>query len=321
MNSPLPYFAEPVLLIGFNRPDLLVQVIERLRTAQPRRVYIAIDGPRSGHPDDPWKVQACRDAALTIDWTSDLHLLFHEENLGCGRAVSAALAWFFSCEERGVIIEDDILPAPSFLEFCSTLLDRYAQNPQVGSISGCNLVPDYAMSTPETQYRFSQITHVWGWATWRRAWEHYRFDLSDWRAQLSTETLWRCTGGSLTGTLHWGAAFDAVRRGLIDTWDIQWVFSSMCAGQLTATTNVNLASNQGFEREPTHPVPVAPAQQPVGRIDAPISSVPVRVDTRADAWTLKHHFQAPARAAMAVRSRDPYFAEFVREIRELSSAR
>lgn len=73
---------EPLLLIAFNRPEHFEQLIERLRETQPQRIYVAIDGPRLGHATDAERVARTRELVQTIDWTTDVHTLFQDTNLG-----------------------------------------------------------------------------------------------------------------------------------------------------------------------------------------------------------------------------------------------
>ncbi len=183
--------AEPVLIIAFNRPDHLKALIERLREIKPRTIYLAVDGPRG--PRDEAQVRECQALAGTIDWTGDVHTQFQESNLGCGEGVTAAITWFFDNVDRGIILEDDIIPEPSFFPFCTELLDRYENDERVFAISGCNPVPSHAQSDPEAAYRFAQVTHVWGWATWKRSWQRYQLAMDDWYRRMSVTDFWRRT--------------------------------------------------------------------------------------------------------------------------------
>ena len=112
--TPRMQIDEPLLIIGFNRPDHMRVLIERLREIEPRNIYVAIDGPRSDRPDEREMVERCRNLVDEIDWEAEVETLFQEDNLGCGLGVSTAIAWFFDHEERGIILEDDIIPDPSF---------------------------------------------------------------------------------------------------------------------------------------------------------------------------------------------------------------
>jgi hypothetical protein len=278
--------SEPLLLIAFNRPDNFGQLIARLRETQPQRIFVAIDGPRPGHPTDADRVEQTRALVSTIDWTDDVQTLFQGSNLGCGHGVSTAITWFFSQVERGIILEDDILPRESFFGFCSELLDRYADDPRVLSISGCNFVPPEFITQPGP-YRFSRVPHIWGWATWRHVWAQHDLDMSDWRQRMSMRKLWEVSGHSPGGMVFWRSIFDLMARDRIDTWDMQFVFLGMERGMYTATANVNLVDNVGFGETATH-TEVRPSYlRPSEDIRLPIGEMPVRVDEKADAWSRK----------------------------------
>lgn len=88
---------------------------------------MAADGPRADHRGgEGEKVRAVRNYILSsIDWNCEVKTLFRDENLGCKRAVSSAIDWFFSHVEEGIILEDDCVPDQSFFPFCQELLERY----------------------------------------------------------------------------------------------------------------------------------------------------------------------------------------------------
>lgn len=283
---------EPVLVMAFNRPDHLAVLLTRLREVRPTRIYVAIDGPRAARDGEGDRVQACRDLVATIDWDCEVHTLFQDANLGCGMGVSTAISWFFAQEERGIILEDDIIPDPTFFGFCTELLDRYEHDHRVFAISGCNFVPPSAQGHPEHAYRFSQVPHIWGWATWRRSWAQHRLDIAGWRSVLPPHRLWARAGHSLPASVYWASTFELLARKEVDTWDGQFVLASMVSGQLTATSNVNLIENIGFGADATHTVEDRDELQPIRPMRLPTAPVPVVLDSRADAWTRKHHFRA-----------------------------
>ena len=233
----------------------------------------------------------CRALAAAIDWPCQIATLFQQVNLGCGLGVSTALTWFFSHEERGIILEDDILPELSFFPFCTELLDRYQDDPRVFAISGCNYVPPEAITGPGA-YRFSRVSHIWGWATWRRSWDLHRLDISDWRARLPMRVRWAATGRSLAGLAYWSSTFTLLARQQVDTWDGQLVLAAMADGGLTATSNINLVENLGFGPTATHTVRRPEYLREVESIELPTTPVEVVVDERADAWTRRFHFGA-----------------------------
>lgn len=282
---------EPVLVMGFNRPDHLAAVMDRLREVRPLHLSVAIDGWRPERDGERERVLACRDLVNGIDWPCEVTTLFQDRNLGCGAGVTAAISWFLERHGRGIILEDDIVPEHSFFPFCEELLVRYEHDERVLAISGCNFVPPQAQSHPELPYRFSQVPHIWGWATWARAWATHRLDIRGWRRRLPLPQLLR-RSGSMGGALYWASTFELLARGEVDTWDGQLVLAAMESGQLTATSNVNLIRNIGFGDLATHTKVDRQDLQPTGEVVLPLADVPVELDARADAWTRTHHFGA-----------------------------
>lgn len=284
--------AEPILVIAFNRPDHLAVLMHRLRGVQPARLYVAIDGPRAHRDGELARVQQCRDIVTTVDWPCVVHTLFQDENLGCGAGVTTAISWFFENEDRGIILEDDIIPDPSFFPYCEELLERYENDERVFAVSGCNFVPPKYQSRPDLPYRFSQVPHIWGWATWRRSWAKHRLNIENWRERLPLATLWSRVDHSIPGAVYWSSTFELLARKEVDTWDGQLVLAAMADDQWTATSNVNLIQNIGFDEHATHTLVDRQELLPIERIHLPLEYVPVVHDAKADAWTRKHHFLA-----------------------------
>ena len=286
--------ADPLLLIAFNRPQQFKMVIDRLRTTQPSRIYVAVDGPRADKPNDEVLVQRCRDLVREIDWPAEIHTLFQDRNLGCGLGVSTAISWLFENEERGIILEDDVLPQKSFFPFCSELLDRYADDDRVLAISGCNFVPPEYQQRHDLPYRFSRVPHIWGWATWRRSWLLHSLDMRDWRQRLPSRKLWTVSGRSLHGLIFWRSIFDLMASQKVDTWDMQLVFEGMARNMWTATSNVNLIDNIGFGDLATHTYDRPAYLRPSEEMTFPLANVPVHVDEQADEWSRREVFGATA---------------------------
>lgn len=307
----------PVLVTAFNRPHLLESLLDRLRSSGVTRLYVSLDGPRTGNTLDSAGVERCVALANEITWAREVKVHVNSINQGCGRAVSSALEWFFSCEEAGIVLEDDILPDPTFLHFASTLLKQYRDDERILAISGCCLVPSVEVSDPLRPYRFSRVPHVWGWAAWRHTWAHYQFDMSDWRSLLGASALWEATQGSLAATLYWGFVFDCIRRGSLDTWDAQWVLAAFRSGRFVATSNINLTENRGFGSGATHTRLSTWTPPKAEATHGALGEVPVVWDRRADRWVHAHHFRVRSHLSQALLDEDPYFTSFRDEVRDL----
>ncbi len=239
-----------VLFLVFNRPDTTRQVFETIKSAQPPRLYVAADGPRTDHEGEREKCEQVRQIVSAVNWPCDLKTLFRDDNLGCKMGVSEGINWFFENEEEGIILEDDVLPIPSFFQYCEELLERYRHNDRVGVISGCNLVSRRFM--PKESYFFSRYNHVWGWASWRRAWKLYDVTMQEWPHWRDRGGLTSISDGNQLFERHWRDAFDTAFLGGINTWDYQWTFTCWLHGMITALPAHNQTRNLGFGQDAVH---------------------------------------------------------------------
>lgn len=163
-------FNSAILLLIFNRLDTTQLVFEAIQKVKPPRLYIASDGARIDKLSEDSLVGDVRNYVINnIDWDCEVKTLFREENLGCKLAVSGAISWFFQNEGHGIILEDDCLPDHSFFRFCEEMLLKYSDDERIGMISGDNF--QFGGSQVEDSYYFSRYPHIWGWATWKRAWK------------------------------------------------------------------------------------------------------------------------------------------------------
>lgn len=236
----------PVLLLGFNRPDKLEKVIEATRAATPSQVFLAVDGPRPGHPTDRERVDAVVRSAERLDWGCEVKVLAQPHNLGCGRAVAAGITWFFSEVPAGIVLEDDCLPSPSFFRFCSELLERHLTDSTTWMISGFNYVEQWR---PEVATHFRAEGGAWGWATWADRWQHFDPTMAGW-GDFGYDVLERLCGSNFAREMR--AGYDGTAAGLIDTWDYQWSWTRLSRGGSTLVPSKSLITNIGAGLDSTH---------------------------------------------------------------------
>lgn len=231
---------KPILFLIFNRPDTTQKVFEQIRLAKPQRLYLASDGSRASKEGEAETVATVRKWVLdNIDWPCEVKTLFREENLGCGKAVSGAITWFFSQEESGIILEDDCLPNQSFFKYCEELLDRYKDDKRIWHIAGDNPLGEWDCNS---SYYFSKIQHCWGWASWADRWQEYDFDLKNY----SPENIKNFSDDKYVQR-YWANILTKMQNHEIDTWDYQWTLKTVENKGLCINPTRNLVSNIGFE--------------------------------------------------------------------------
>jgi hypothetical protein len=252
-------FEVPVLLIIFNRPDVTAEVVAALRKVRPQRLFIAADGPRLNFETDAELCRRTREIASNPDWECEVTTLFQKENLGVGRGPNAALSWFFEQVEEGIILEDDCLPSRSFFEFSAYCLDKYRDNPRVATVSGNFFLPH--LLRMQQPYYFSKYFQVWGWATWRRTWQHYRFDLS-FLPEAEWDRISQDNSATQVEAKYWQYVARALAKGTIDSWDFQLSLICWKEKMLHIAPAKNLVKNIGFRADASHTV----LESPMGRL-------------------------------------------------------
>jgi hypothetical protein len=240
-----------VLFLVYNRPYITEQSFEAIRRSKPERLYIAADGPNYDVPGELEKCEKVRQIVTAVDWDCEVLTLFRDENLGCKKAVSSAIDWFFYHEKEGIILEDDCLPSKSFFRFCRELLEKHRDDERIMHISGTNL--HFGKVFGEGSYFFSRYNLVWGWATWRRAWKYYDVDMKsfpEFKKRYDLENILT----TYKEFMRRMVVYDAVYKNEIETWDFQWHYATRINNGLAIHPNVNLVQNIGFSEEATHTI-------------------------------------------------------------------
>ena len=257
-----------VAMLIFNRPDLTRRVFEQVRLARPQKLLIVADGPRPERSGENELCARTREVFDAVDWQCQVSTNYAAQNMGCRERVSSGINWVFDQVGEAIILEDDCLPDPSFFPYCEELLARYRDDKRIMGLSGVNFRRRPARS--QDSYSFSRYMHVWGWASWSRAWQYY-----DVNAQLWPELR---DGGWLEDVLsdrravsYWTRIYQDVYDGLIDTWDYQWQLTVWLQNGLVALPNRNLISNIGFSAGATHTTQNSPlANLPLQALELPI---------------------------------------------------
>lgn len=241
-------FETPVALFLFNRPWHTAKVFERIAAIRPTRLFLVADGPRSDEERE--KCAEARSVVEHVDWPCQVHREYSDMNLGIGKRAPSGLDRVFEQVDHAIILEDDCLPDLSFFTYCGALLHRYATDDRIMTISG----ETYWSGTPDWNYsyHFSNYALMWGWATWRRAWKLFDWDLRTWpdiKASRAWETFW----GSNLEKEYWAPVLDSIMKGgLAECHDYRWLYTCWSENGLTIHPAKNLVSNIGFGLEASH---------------------------------------------------------------------
>lgn len=291
MSNPL--FQTAILLIVFNRPQMGRRVFDRIRAVRPARLFIACDGPRHDHPGEEERIQEARQIVSAVDWKCDVKTRFLKENTGCRSAVPSAISWFFSEAKEGIVFEEDCLPDPTFFQYCRELLKRYRDDERIMNISGVNSLLRGAKL--RDSYYFSRYPHIWGWASWRRAWQNYSSDMPDYPDFVESGGLSACFPNPIERK-RWKEILDKVYYGApaFNTWDAQWSYAHFKNNALSVTPRNNLVENIGCTPNAIHTADNPFAGIPATPADFPLQHPPFLLrNTELDRQTFQCDYANP----------------------------
>lgn len=245
----------PVLMVFFNRAEPLKKVFEAVRVAKPSKLFLAQDGAREGKASDVENVEKCRQVVSHIDWECEVFYNYSDVNLGCGKRMSSAISWAFESVDRLMILEDDCVPGADFFPFCEELLEKYKDNPGISMISAMNHLEEYHNFNDDS-YIFCNSGAIWGWATWKRQWELYDFEMNfvdrlNAFEKIKNSHYLKCYKRDL---LAQGIdRYKVLKEGKkLSSWTFQFNMIRFLNHQLSIVPSVNMVSNIGLTSESTH---------------------------------------------------------------------
>ncbi len=280
----------PILILIFNRPEKVKQLIAVLGKIKPKTLYVSADGPRTQVTTDLKKCADTRALFSKLPWPCTVHTNFSDHNLGCKQGPVTGISWFFSQVEAGIILEDDCIPDPSFFKFCTTLLTHYKDDERVMHISGNNFQDGVIHG--DGSYYFSLYTHSWGWATWRRAWQKYDSALAQFKNFDQSHKI-KQLPLSKDAQNFWIKNFRyTINRN--DSWDSLWLYTVWHSGGVAILPNKNLVTNIGFDDEATHTfTPNQTANRETEKITIITDPTSQEIQIEADEITFRRHFYRP----------------------------
>ena len=238
----------PVAIIFYNRPGHLQLLLNVLATVRPTRLFAICDGPKNEEAAE--QVAACRQLIDEIGWPCTVVKNYAASNMGLRGRFDSGLDWFFDLNESGIVLEDDVLPDPSFFAFTSTMLERYKDDSRVMQVGGLNF-QDGIQRSRNAGYYFSSYAHSWAFATWRRAWQKHDKSMADWPTH-GVEILRRQFDNDIYAVRYWQYILDRHSQSPNDTWDYPWQFSIWREHGMCCIPEVNLVRNIGFGPEAIH---------------------------------------------------------------------
>lgn len=260
----------PILLMAFIRPDLIKRCMHHLSKFKPPILYIMGDGPRNIHEHK--LCSESRQLASNPSWECEVIRIYNDHNEGIVKSFCKGMSRMFSDHEFGIYLEDDIMLSESFYKFAREILLTYRDDQRIGHVNSTNFIPHYDKTHQGDSYFLSAYAFEWGFATWRRIWNHYDVNMLIWREVNQKKMLGEhCFNYRERKSLK--AMFDLHcdnPRPL--AWGYQWLFSCLYHNALAVTPKVNMSLNVGFNRnDSTNTSGENPVANPISSCRFPLS--------------------------------------------------
>ena len=231
----------PIILFVYNRPDKTLSVIQSLKKnsfAKNSELYIFSDGINKLKQDDFFKVNCVREIISNINGFKKIKKIFRKENYGLYKNITSGLNEIFKSKTKAIILEDDIIVSPNFLEYMNYNLEIYKNENKVGSI--CSNQITLNKKLPNNFFLYHQ--DCWGWATWRRSWKLFDND--------SSNLLKRIIKGNYTKKFNLNNQyyFTSLLEENIKkkrSWAVNWYASLFLNNKLNLYSSVTMSQNIG----------------------------------------------------------------------------
>ena len=276
----------PALLIGYNRPTHTAQVLESLRIAGVRELFVALDGPR---PGDEQACSQTREIVEAITWPTRVQFRLSETNQGPGWGPRQAIDWFFEQVPAGVICEDDTLLAPGAAAFMTHAASDFRKSVPMAAATSLG-AGEYRGTA---SYFASRYATTWGWATTAQAWAAYDYTMEDWPERRSSSWLLK-VGGTRDFAEYWTNVFDMTYADRDHYWDYQWQYAMWKRGWRCWHPRVNLVTNIGFGSSATHTHAESSGLRALPMGELPLPLVGPESDAsieRVDRWIDRHVYR------------------------------
>jgi hypothetical protein len=233
----------PIAFFVYRRPEHTKQTLEALAAntlASESDLFIFSDGPRNGQAEEG--VRAVREYIRTVKGFKSVTIREHEHNQGLAASLISGITEICDRFGRVIVVEDDVLTSSHFLQFMNESLEKYEDNEKVFSISASwFLKPELSDNTAF----FLNIFGVWGWATWKRAWDFYDYNAAGWEELIKNKRLgWDY---DLDGKTESTAMLLSQVKGNLNTWDVQWNWIIYREQKLCLFPPYALTINIGFD--------------------------------------------------------------------------
>ena len=238
----------PIAFFAYKRPDHTKRSLESLAKnygSASSELFVFCDGAKK--PEDMQVVQEVRQIVKSQEWCGRVHIIERKQNIGLANSIIYGVTELCSRYGRVIVLEDDLVLSPFFIEYMNEALDLYEKESKVIQISGY-MFPINLISSNDAI--FLPFTTSWGWATWDRAWKYFEPKISGYDLLCNNQKL--KYKFNLNNSYPYFEMLEQQVNGKIDSWAIRWYLSTFLIDGITLYPIQTLVQNTGFDGSGTH---------------------------------------------------------------------
>ena len=236
----------PIILFVYNRPEYTKRTVEALKRnehASESELFVFADGPKEDASEEQHnKIRQVREYISSIEGFKNVHIELSDKNKGLAESIINGVTKIVNLYGRVIVLEDDMITSPYFLQYVNQSLDLYELNENVVCINGFNLLKD-APIKDRTYFQYG--ADCGGWATWERGWRMFNTNTRDLQKQILSNR-WLRKIFTYNGTYPYLEMLQDQIEGKIDSWAIRWYASAVISQKLCLYPTKSLIQNIGF---------------------------------------------------------------------------
>lgn len=237
----------PIALFVYKRMGVLEKTVEALKSnklATESELFIFSDGAKN---DEDWeKVNEIRRYLKTIDGFKKVKIVESPVNKGLANSLIDGVTKIVNEFGKIIVVEDDIVTSPYFLNFMNDALDMYENDEEVACISGYS----YPLKGKIPQSFFIKGADCWGWATWKRAWDLFEKNGQKLLNEIRDKNLEREFNLNDSYPIVQMLQDQIDKKN--DSWAVRWTASVFLKDKLCLYPGQSMVQNIGFIDDATH---------------------------------------------------------------------
>lgn len=234
----------PVLILCYDRPDLLTILLKILKKYKVNKIYISQDGYSGNDHLIIKRHNKVKKIIKKFKNQKKIKTNFFKKNLGKQIAPPKGIDWFFKNVNKGIILEDDTIPSKTFFNFCEKLLKLHKNDKKIFQICGSGIL---SKKFKKITY-MSSIPWIHGWATWRDRWKKYNYKINDIK-KIKKNKNFKKNVPYFLGRLYWLSLFKEFNEGKHVTWDYTIVHDCLTKNLKCIKPSFNMITNIGYKEK------------------------------------------------------------------------